>query len=505
MRISLKEIKNNTYFYPGLLLLILIIAQIVTFLSSSKETPMFHGEVANIAKSIVSGNGFGNPFNYETGPTSWQPPLLPYIIASIFKLLGQTHSALMIIGLLGKVIIFFSYIYLLKAFDRFQIKYNKVLLFLTILVYFVFFNAPGSISINYGTLAILFIAFILYYTAVFLSEGKYAFFIIAGFLIPVLVPALALPFTVLIALFFFIWLIKKISSWSYFPFSEKINLKPFFLIGFSFCFSVLIWTTRNYIVFKEIIPSKSNTWFEFYMSNVVDKVGILHNSTWRVAHPLENKKLCKSINELGETVWLEQYEKIGEDYKLNHKREYRKKIFNRFKNAFIFIDFSYDFISTDYLKNLNTNTKSILEEQKFILYDSYLTLYFSTNEIKSKIDSLPISAKEKEELLVDWQKAKTLLSQDKKAPTRLYHGFLKATLPTISIILLLIFQFTKRLNKPEFLLTAVTLYLIYFIPYVLISHEMRYQRPVLLLQVAFVYLSLHTILNIIGIKKLSQN
>ncbi len=506
MRFSLKDIKNNIYFYPSLLLLIFLITQITVFLTSQKNTLLFHGEVANIAKSIVSGNGFANPFYYEDSePTSWQPPLLPYFIASIFLLFGQTISAFMIICLLGKLILFFSYVYLLKAFDQFKINYNKVLLFLTILVYFVFFNSPGTISINYGTLAILFTGLIMYYSAVFIKEGKYIFFIVAGFLIPILVPSLALPFTVLIALFFFFWLIKQKSKLSIFPINKKITLKPFFLIGISFCFSVLIWTTRNYIVFKEIIPSKSNIWFEFYMSNVVDKVGILHHSTWRVAHPMENKKLCESINKLGETGWLKQYEKIGEAYKTNHKKEYRKKIFNRFINAFIFIDYSYDFISTNYLKNLNADTKSVLEKQKFILDDSYLTLYYSDIEIQSKIASLPLAKKEKEELLIDWRKARILLLQDKKKPTRLYHGILKATLPTLAIILLLVFFFMKKFNKPEFLIVAVTLYLVYFIPYVLISHEIRYQRPVLLLQVAFVYLFIQTILNNIGIKAIKQN
>src|SRR5690349_15212660 len=35
------------------------------------------GEYVQIARALVSGRGFANPFGRETGPTAWQPPVLP--------------------------------------------------------------------------------------------------------------------------------------------------------------------------------------------------------------------------------------------------------------------------------------------------------------------------------------------------------------------------------------------------------------------------------------------
>jgi len=48
----------------------------------------FAWEMGRIAASLVSGHGFSNPFLYPTGPTAWEPPLTPFLIAGVFKLFG---------------------------------------------------------------------------------------------------------------------------------------------------------------------------------------------------------------------------------------------------------------------------------------------------------------------------------------------------------------------------------------------------------------------------------
>src|SRR5262249_25681947 len=41
------------------------------------------GEYYEIARSLVSGKGFANPFRESTGPTAWMPPVLPTILAGL--------------------------------------------------------------------------------------------------------------------------------------------------------------------------------------------------------------------------------------------------------------------------------------------------------------------------------------------------------------------------------------------------------------------------------------
>ena len=48
----------------------------------------FGWEMARIARALVSGYGYADPFNGHTGPTAWVTPLYPLLIAGVFKLFG---------------------------------------------------------------------------------------------------------------------------------------------------------------------------------------------------------------------------------------------------------------------------------------------------------------------------------------------------------------------------------------------------------------------------------
>ncbi len=53
----------------------------------------FGYEMGRIGRAIATGQGFANPFDGQTGPTAWEPPLYPYLIAGVFKLTGVYTSA----------------------------------------------------------------------------------------------------------------------------------------------------------------------------------------------------------------------------------------------------------------------------------------------------------------------------------------------------------------------------------------------------------------------------
>lgn len=48
----------------------------------------FGYEMGRIGRSLAQGQGFGNPFNQTSGPTAWEPPLYPFLIASVFRVFG---------------------------------------------------------------------------------------------------------------------------------------------------------------------------------------------------------------------------------------------------------------------------------------------------------------------------------------------------------------------------------------------------------------------------------
>jgi len=53
----------------------------------------FGWEMGRIGAALASGQGFSSPFNHPTGPTAWEPPLTPFLIAGVFKVFGTYSHA----------------------------------------------------------------------------------------------------------------------------------------------------------------------------------------------------------------------------------------------------------------------------------------------------------------------------------------------------------------------------------------------------------------------------
>ena len=49
----------------------------------ANENNHLGAEYFNIAKAMVAGQGFANPFAEGTGPTAWMPPALPTVLAGL--------------------------------------------------------------------------------------------------------------------------------------------------------------------------------------------------------------------------------------------------------------------------------------------------------------------------------------------------------------------------------------------------------------------------------------
>ena len=58
----------------------------------------FGWEMGRIGRSLAQGQGFSSPFNQATGPTAWEPPLYPFLIAGVFRLFGiYTHASALVL------------------------------------------------------------------------------------------------------------------------------------------------------------------------------------------------------------------------------------------------------------------------------------------------------------------------------------------------------------------------------------------------------------------------
>ena len=88
--------KYHTYKF---FIISLLLHLTVVFLLGHYKHPVLW-ENGMIADSIAAGNGFSAGFSLPNEPTSWQAPAYPYLLSSIWMLLGKGATAYLFISIL---------------------------------------------------------------------------------------------------------------------------------------------------------------------------------------------------------------------------------------------------------------------------------------------------------------------------------------------------------------------------------------------------------------------
>lgn len=80
---------------PGFIVLVALLLRllVITAGHTYRITPrrdhfQFGWEMGRIARSLATGHGFSSPTDLPTGPTAWEAPLYPFLLAGVFKLFG---------------------------------------------------------------------------------------------------------------------------------------------------------------------------------------------------------------------------------------------------------------------------------------------------------------------------------------------------------------------------------------------------------------------------------
>src|SRR5271169_139758 len=88
-RNSITADKPRLIFWTALLLRVLTITVAHTYrIRAFQDHFQFGREMGRIARALVAGYGYADPFVGHTGPTAWVPPLYPLLMAAVFKLFG---------------------------------------------------------------------------------------------------------------------------------------------------------------------------------------------------------------------------------------------------------------------------------------------------------------------------------------------------------------------------------------------------------------------------------
>jgi 4-amino-4-deoxy-L-arabinose transferase-like glycosyltransferase len=262
------------------------------FLDPERNNWLFGFEVGSIARSIVSGHGFANPFWVPSGPTAWVTPVYPYVVAGIFDLLGiQTTAAAIAILALNS---FLSALTCVPIFFIAKRMFGDAVARLAVLLwalfpYSVFFSAN---SMWYHSLLALEVA-TLFLLSLSLAETDdtwpwVAFGVLFG------VAALTNP-VVLAGL-------PALLGWPLYRRRQTGKKFGVGLLAAALLSTAIVtpWVVRNLRTFPKAVFLKDNFWIEVAVGNVADDVHWWNSSI----HPAGSAAEVKSLRELGETEYL---------------------------------------------------------------------------------------------------------------------------------------------------------------------------------------------------------
>jgi hypothetical protein len=259
------------------------------------------GEYFHIAHALAAGRGFADPFGERTGPTAWQPPLLPAVLAGILWLSGGDRRAVIAVVVCLNVLVLVGTGLLVLALarqttSRVGSRAATLVFLLVLLCHFVHcFQRTHDGWLVLLSLDLLLVGLCWWRPLERHPAGsslpRCAAWGLFGGLCALVSPVVGFTWGVLS-------LLSMVAdrAWSRLA-----------LAGLVAGLVLAPWTVRNYLIFGRLIPVKSNLAMELYQSQCLQKDGLLQ--TFK-GHPGDAGSRER-----------QEYRALGETAYLDHKRE----------------------------------------------------------------------------------------------------------------------------------------------------------------------------------------
>jgi hypothetical protein len=262
----------------------------------------FGWEMGRIGAAIASGQGFSNPFGPPTGPTAWEPPLYPYLVAGVFKVFGIYSRA--------------------SAFVLLAI--NSVFSALTCIPIFLIGRRIFSEKVAVGaawTWALL--PYVMFWCTRWVWETSLSALLLTAIfwlaltmedrdgLMPwfefgLLWGIAALNSTVLLSFL----PASGLWAWYHRAKKHKPSLAGVVLASVVFCACITPWVVRNYQVFGQFIFIRDNFGAELRLGN-----GRGADGTWmQYLHPTQDLYALRQYESMGELAYIAMRKKQALDY-----------------------------------------------------------------------------------------------------------------------------------------------------------------------------------------------
>jgi 4-amino-4-deoxy-L-arabinose transferase-like glycosyltransferase len=277
---------------------------IAVLLPAHTESGFFPNEASRIAWAIVSGLGYSSPWpNTVIAPTAQQPPMYPYLLASIFKLAGTyTPTSLWIAVGLNAMFSAITAVLILRLGKReFGMLYGVLAAWIWAAW---LYEAVVSIRLWESSLS----ALLLCASLLLLINLSRSLELWRWILFGSLAGIAALTNTTLLSLFPFFWVWLWVSYRRRgLPCSKRV------LVSIATCLLTLApWTIRNYVTFHHVIPVRDNFGLELWVGN---HEGVTYLYDFTTAFPLHDPT---EYNRLGELRFMENKRDVAFEFIRRH-------------------------------------------------------------------------------------------------------------------------------------------------------------------------------------------
>ncbi len=249
-------------------------------------------EYLNIAKAMVAGKGFANPFREDTGPTAWMPPVLPTILAALLWACDGNIDAVMTVCLFlhCSVLIASGFLVLALAWQttvRLGILVAAAFFIIGLIGDFrMWFQNTHDTSLVLLALNVV-IAGFAWCRPLHSWKRAICWGLVGG------VCAMTSPIVGLV--------------WGVLTFALMIRERAWYRFGIAVLLAAITlspWVVRNYLMFGKLIPVKSNAAYELWQSQCKQKDGLLHHFN---GHPYGGAGAeRREYKEVGEIAFIEK-------------------------------------------------------------------------------------------------------------------------------------------------------------------------------------------------------
>jgi 4-amino-4-deoxy-L-arabinose transferase-like glycosyltransferase len=322
----LRKLLQHGVFSPGLIVVIAFVLRFAILFHMQGLAPRpvrgyaeFGYETGQIARALANGEGYSSPLNSRrTGPTAWLTPVYPCLVAGVFKLLG-TFSY-------GSFIFILTLNCIFSAFTCWPIFLIGERVFGAgtgaLAAWFWALLAAGvSFQIDWiwdTSLAALLCALIILATLTVAESSSVAAWMGYGAL----------------------WALGALTN------PSLVSMLPFLLIGLAqerrgrhlpamrcvsaavlaFVLAASPWFVRNYVVFGQAVPFRSNLGLELWLGNN-EKVP----SNWAPwMHPNDDPREGDIFQRMGEIAYMAEKRREAVAFITAHPAEFVALCFNRF-------------------------------------------------------------------------------------------------------------------------------------------------------------------------------